>query len=666
MDKNSELFNEFPPVSTEEWEEVIAKDLGGADYKKKLRWDTGEGIQILPFYRREHLKDLPASSRTPLKLNRDWEIRHTVFEHDIEKANFDARDALDRGSTGVNFNVRIRYADGMLGGDVEGTAVQNQDDFNQLLKHINLKKHAVHFDAGIGSPALAAMLKNFCTQNDLNPSTVHGSFLYDPYAFILKNGILPKNKQQMVNEAGQMARFCTGDFPNFKTLGVDGHIFHDSGATLVQELGFALATGSEYLASLSDSGISTGKIAGSLHFNFSVGTNYFLEIAKLRAARILWKKILKAYRAEDQRMYIHAKTSEWNKTISDPYTNMLRSATEGISAAIAGCDAITITPFDTPFRQPGNFSSRIARNQQIVMKEEAYLNKVSNPSAGSYYIEQLTDKIAEEAWNCFREVENQGGMLQSILDRYIQISIEQSRKEKDCRIALTNQIFVGTNQYPNPEEELPDNSNRKHRAESLVETDTDIAFNESQIIDSIAEALTQEATLGDIVSFLFDISKLNIRPLRPYRGTEAFEELRRATQKQPETPKVLTLPLGNKKLRKARSSFTANFFGCAGYDIEDPIGFQSVDEAVDAVRNSSPDIAVLCSSDKKYKELVPELCKKLDMLEHKPIVVLAGYPESNIETYKQAGIDEFIHSGSNVLKTLINFQIKLGIIADSQ
>jgi methylmalonyl-CoA mutase len=228
-------------------------------------------------------------------------------------------------------------------------------------------------------------------------------------------------------------------------------------------------------------------------------------------------------------------------------------------------------------------------------------------------------------------------------------------------IAQRERIFVGTNQYPNPDDEAPGESSKPTPTASLKETNNEVEIDRNRLIQSISNALEGGSALGDLVPALFDLTKLDVRIIRPYRGAQAFEELRQSTEAHEKTPTVLTLPLGSKKMRKARSSFAVNFFGCVGYDIQEPLGFESVDEAIDAVQKNHPDIVVLCSSDKEYEDLVPKLSKRLDSLDQKPITVLAGYPKDKVDEYSNNGIDEFIYSNCNVLETLQRFQQKLGI-----
>lgn len=660
-----DLFEEFPPVSTEEWEKVIAQDLKGADYKEKLRWDTGEGINALPFYRREDLENIPrkATIDNTFAIDNSWEIRQPIIEQEVDEANEKALDALNRGADALQFHLKIRRTEGMLGGDLEGTAIQNQEDFSQLLNNVSLEKKAIHFDSGLGSPALLGMLWNQVRNQDLNVENVRATFLYDPFSTILLSGQLHKREKDIEADIAQLAGFSSQNLPGVRPLAINAKVYHNCGATIIQELTYGLATASEYLSILTEDNLEVDKAAKSLHFNFSIGSSYFLEIAKFRAARLLWKNLIDAFggNIDKSPAYLHGETSQWNKTLYNPYTNMLRTTTEGMSAAIAGCDSITVIPFDRHFKKPSEFSDRIARNSQIIMNEEAYLDKVKDPAAGSYYIEKLTDDIARKAWQLFQEVEQEGGLLKSIKNGTIQSAIGESQQKRDQAIANRERIFVGTNQYPNPEDKMADEIDTGYHTVSLATSDN-IDLNIKNLPKDLAGALADGAQIGDLIPYLFDYGKHYIRTVEEYRGTQAFEALRLATERNSKTPKVLTLPIGTRKMRKARSTFASNFFGCVGYEILYPIGFKNVKEAIQAIKKDRPDIAVLCSSDEEYKELVPVVCEEFEKLENPPLLVLAGYPKKDVEDYRKAGINEFIHAKCNVLKTLKNFQIKLGII----
>jgi methylmalonyl-CoA mutase len=456
---------------------------------------------------------------------------------------------------------------------------------------------------------------------------------------LLENGYYPKKKEQLKNDIGSLGSFAVEHFSRLRTLSADARFYHNAGSTIVQELGYSLAAASEYLSILIDTGLEPKKAAQCLFMSFATGSSYFLEIAKFRAARILWANLLQAYGIDKKSvpLYMHGETSVWNKTLYDPYTNMLRTTTEAMSAAIGGCDSITVHPFDAHLREPDAFAKRIARNQQIILEKEAYLDKVSDPSAGSFYIEKLTDALGKKAWDLFKEIEAEGGLFKAIENGTVQSAIQESQQERNQQVASRKKIFVGTNQYSKPDESSEDIPTTSSPTVSLDtsggEFDTDKS-EEKSVIEFYSHAFREGAKLGDLADYLLNYQKQELRTVHPYRGSIPFEALRQATEQHGSTPIVLTLPLGNRKMRKARAAFASNFFGSAGYNIEEPIGFSSVEDAVKSVMNLQPDVVVLCSSDKEYRQLVPKLCQRLKALEKQPMAVVAGSPGELEGTYR--------------------------------
>ena len=409
-------------------------------------------------------------------------------------------------------------------------------------------------------------------------------------------------------------------FPGMKLLGIHGRNFHQSGATIAQELGYSMAQASDYLAALTELLVPADLVASKISFHLAAGSDYFMELAKFRAARMLWNKLLESYGISDDdipKMYLHAETSRWNQTVYDPYVNLLRSTTEAMSAALAGVDAITVLPFDYPYEIPTDFAERIARNQQILLKEEAYFDRVADPAAGSYYIETLTASIAEAAWKIFQEVEAAGGYTDAFYEGSIQDAIVSAAMQRDKNIALRREILLGTTQYPNPAEEM------------LMKADS--ARVHSKYMDSsLAEA----------------------QPLNLYRAAEEFEALRFGTERSGVKPMAFMLTIGNLAMRKARATFACNFFGCAGYNVVDNPGCATLEEGVESALNAGADIIVLCSSDEEYATLGAPFAQ---LVGNRAIPVIAGYPKDITDQLKAAGIQHFVHVRSNVLETLKAF-----------
>ncbi len=412
------------------------------------------------------------------------------------------------------------------------------------------------------------------------------------------------------------------DVPALRVLAVNSVMLSDSGSYIAQELGYALAWGADWLTALTDAGLTVDQVATRIKFNMGVSSNFFMELSKFRAARMLWAQIVKQYNPECEcacKMALHAVTSRFNQTIYDAHVNLLRSQTESMSAALAGVDSITTTPFDVPYQTPDAFSERIARNQQFLLKEESHLDKVVDPAGGSYYVETLTVSIAREAWKLFLDAEAQGGFFKLVAEGKVQDAVNESCKKRHTDVARRKEILLGTNQYPNINE---------------------MAAGKIQISESCscgcAEQKGEHALCGK-------------------RAACDFEELRLATEAAANRPKVFMLTIGNLAMRLARAQFSTNFFGCAGYEIIDNLGFNTVQEGIDAALSKESDIIVICSSDDEYATLAPEAFKYLD---GRAQFVVAGAPACTDEL-KAAGIENFIHVRCNVLDTLKEFNSKL-------
>ena len=414
--------------------------------------------------------------------------------------------------------------------------------------------------------------------------------------------------------------------PNLRTIHLNASIFNNAGADIVQELAFGISMGSEYLTQLTERGIDAELASEKLRFSFATGSNYFMEIAKLRAVRLLWSAVINGLIVKETekspKMNIHCVTSSWNKTIYDPHVNMLRTQTEAMSAILGGADSLTVEPFDKVFRQPDEFSERIARNQQLILKEESYFDKVADPSAGSYYVENLTSLIADHGWKLFLEIEEKGGFLQCIRSGYIQNMLKETAEKKKNDVATRKRILLGTNQYPNT-----------------------------------GEAISSTVDLNRVISSRTHKDDTDVDPVTGWRGSEDYDRLRIAVDRSSERPAVFLLPMGNPLMRKARSQFSAGFFGCAGYHIIDNNGFENVDDGVAAAVDSGADIVVICSSDEEYALFAPEIFRRM---KDKAIIVIAGNPAS-IDELKLQGLENFIHIRSNVPETLARFNARLGI-----
>jgi methylmalonyl-CoA mutase len=624
-DQDKKLFSEFPPVSTSQWEEKIKVDLKGADYQKKLIWKTDEGINVKPYYRVEDLEGLEYLSALPgekpfvrgvKKDKNDWIIRQDIFTGDIAEENRIALDAVSNGAEAVGLNVKV---------------VTSHKQIQQLLQGIDITKTGINFMSSRSYPLTLELFIYEIAHRGLEGTKIEGSLNFDAISFFLLHGNFYQSWQSNMDEAEYLIQTIRKRLPGFRAITINGHLFHNAGSTLVQELAFSLASGNEYMANLTSKGLLADTVATSLQFSFGISSNYFMEIAKLRAARLLWSAIVEQYQPENpesSRMFIHSTTSLWNKTIYDPYVNLLRTTTEGMSAAIGNTDSMSILPFDFSYKDESEISRRIARNQQLILKEEAYLDKIVDPAAGSYYIESLTHSIAMHAWELFQSIEEKGGLIECIKTGYIQDEIERSCRKKDMNIAQRKTLILGTNQYANPLESM------------------------SQNIEKLYGFPNDEPSV--------------YKKLRIYRGAHAFEEVRLATENAvtggKKKPSVFLLTFGNPAMRKVRATFATNFFGCAGYEIIDNAGFKTVELGVEAALGSKPEIVVFCSSDEEYATIGPTACASIKSQNKDVIILVAGYPKEITETLRSNGTDGFIYTGINILEFLLNLQKKFKIL----
>ena len=621
------LFSEFAPVSTEEWMAKITADLKGVPFEKKLVWKTGEGFNVNPFYRAEDIEGLKTTESLPgefpyvrgTKKDNDWKVRQNIEVCCFKGANEKALDLLTKGVTSLGFIIK--------GDEV------NEENITTLLEGICPASVELNFNIcnckaeklpASGAPPDAGwgILADYFKGKGVDAEKCYGSVNYDAFKKPLVKG---KENSEWVEGAAAVLKAGQA-LPNYRVLAVNAFLFNNAGAYISQELGYALAWGNELMAKLTEAGFTADEVAKKIKFNFGISSNYFMEIAKFRAARWLWAEIVAAYKPACEcacKMVAHAQTSEWNMTVYDAHVNLLRSQTEAMSAALAGVDSITVRPFDKIYQTPDDFSERIARNQQLLLKEECHLDKVVDPSAGSYYVEVLTNSLADVAWKLFLEVEEKGGFSVAVNAGEIQNAVNASNVARKKAVATRREILLGSNQYPNFTEVAADKIQEK------------------------GSCCCGGGHCGEATIPALDFS----------RGASEFEALRMATEKSGKTPKVFMLTIGNLAMRLARSQFSANFFACAGYKIIDNLGFDTVEAGVEAAVKAGAEIVVLCSSDDEYAEFAPAAYKALA---GRAEFVVAGAPAC-ADDLKAQGIDQFVNVKSNVLETLKAFNAKLGI-----
>ena len=613
-DNKEKLFDQFPATTYDEWRAKVEADLKGADFDKKLVWRTNEGFNVQPVYRREDIKDLQTTNSLPgeypyvrgTRTDNDWLTRQEIVAESAEEANSIAKDVLNKGVTSLGFCVK------------EATA----EELAALLKDIHVPAVEINFTCCPNkAQALAEVLVKFLQEKGW-ADDFRGSIDYNPLRKALRHGA-GNVSDQVVAQAKKLVE-TVAPVKGLRVLSVDSNVLSNAGAYITQELGYALAWGADWMTLLTDAGLSATEVACRIKFNMGVSSNFFMEIAKFRAARMLWAEIVRQYKPDctcAEKMMCHAVTSRFNQTIYDAYVNLLRSQTEAFSAAVAGVDSMTVTPFDVAYKKPDDFSERIARNQQFLLKEESHMDKVIDPAGGSYYVETLTVSIAQQAWKLFLDVEENGSFFKQVNEGLVQKAVNASCEKRHTDVARRKEILLGTNQYPN--------------------------------INEIAHDKIEGAACG--CGCGCDHEHEDNGGLLNKRAATDFEALRLQTEAWPVRPKVFMLTIGNLAMRLARAQFSSNFFGCAGYQIIDNNGFKTVEEGIDAALAQEADVIVLCSSDDEYAEYAPAAFKYLN---GRAEFVVAGAPAC-MDDLKAQGINDFVHVRVNVLDTLRDFNKRL-------
>lgn len=620
-DNKEKLFSDFTAPTRQEWIDKINVDLKGADYQKKMVWRTNEGFNMEPFYRKEDLEGMTQINSLPgqfpylrgnKKDNNQWYVRQNIKAADPKEANAKALDILNKGVTSLGFKIPAKELDAAY--------------LDTLLEGIQAEAVELNFSTCQGHTLkLAQLLADYFTRKGYNADKLVGSINFDPIEKILTKG---KNTTALLENIPEIVKAMSA-FPHYRCISVNADTLCNNGAYVYQELGYALAWGNEYLNQMTEAGIPADQAAKSIKFNLGIGGVYFMEIAKFRAARMLWAHIVKKYNPQCDcacKMYVNATTTTYNMTIFDSYVNMLRSQTETMSAALANVDAIVVTPFDAPYETPTEFAERIARNQQLLLQEESHFDKIVDVAGGSYFIEKLTQSLAEEAWKLFLAIEEEGGFLAAAEAGTIQKTINETNATRHANAGKRKEFLLGTNQFPN--------FNEKSEGKSPIKG--------GQCCGSHQNGHECEKPFAK---------------LETSRLASDFEDLRLQTEQAAKQPVAFMLTIGNLAMRQARAQFSCNFLACAGYKVIDNLGFDSVEEGIEAALKAEADIVVLCSSDDEYAEYAIPAFKALN---GRAMFVVAGAPACS-DDLKAAGIENFIHVRVDQLKTLKEYNAKLGI-----
>ena len=415
MNTNDKLFSEFENVSSKQWKQQIQYELKGADYNETLVWESPEGIKVKPFYHLDEI-ELPTQSNAPKDT---FEILQNIFVHDVKKSNERALDSLNRGAESIRFTI-----------ENETISIE------ELMQNLHLEKVTYYFNLPFLSTDYAAKISENAAKNQAK-----FTIQIDPISQLTKDGNWFENLDKDFEKLNTIATSSAINYLNINT-----NSYQNAGANMVQQLAYTLAHINEYFNRIP-------AVKHPITIEVSVGTNYFFEIAKLRALRLLFNTLAKEYHHNFDCNIIATPTKR-NKTIYDYNVNMLRTTTECMSAILGGANAITNLPYDALYHKDNEFGDRIARNQLLVLKHESYFDKVNNPADGAYYIESLTQQLSDKALELFKDIEKNGGLIMQLIDGTIQRKISESATKEQELFDSGKETLLGTNKYPNKNDRM--------------------------------------------------------------------------------------------------------------------------------------------------------------------------------------------------------------------
>ena len=706
------LLEEFPAVSYDDWRKIVDAELKGAPFDKRMLTSTYEGITLKPIYRSEDTANLPRVGSFPGTppfsrgssaagyLQHPWDISQEIHCSSAAEFNQAARNSLSRGLNALNMvlDKATRHGndpDWALPDDVGGSglSIATVEDLGKALEGIELETVSLFVRSGASAMPFAVLLAALLRTRDQPASGLRGCVEMDPLGVLSHEGTLPQSLAGAYREMAALTRWAAVQAPNLQTICVHSRAWHESGANAVQELAFTLATAVEYLREMSDRELDANLVGPRVRFAITVGENFFMEIAKLRALRLLWSRAVEAFGGDEkaQRASLHVRTSFWNKTVYDAHNNILRATVEAFAGAVGGCDSMQVGAFDEVFRLPDDFSQRLARNTQLVLQKECELAHVIDPAGGSWYVESLTDELARRAWSLFQEIEKRGGMAVALAAGFPQESVAATAAEKIKAVRHRRHTIVGVNQYANAKEKAPEIPaaeaepfhQRRVRQIASYRTSREDAENASvlaklariiglkgvDLFDAAVDAASAGATLGEIVRALriHDRPCAPVRPVRLTRPAQAFEKLRAATEDQAlrtgRPPRVFLCTMGELKDFKARADFARGFFASGGYEVASSGAFATPVDAALAFAKSEAPIAVICSTDERYPVLVPLLAAAIHARSPRAIIILAGYPQEQAAAHQKVGVNEFIHARADAVELLEKIHHLLGVEA---
>ena len=650
----------FAPAERAAWQALVARALGDRDFDATLVTRTYEGLDLQPLYDRADARVAGAATRNDAGLTRGtagWEIRQSVDHPDPAAANQALLHELASGATAVTL-VMDPAGEHAAGPGAAGIFLPDRTALATVLDGVYLQAARVALAPGPLFAGAAALMLDHLETAGVDPATARVHFGADPLAALARHGHLAMTLPEALSAMAEIAERSAATLPAARAVTVDTTVYHAAGADEVLDLAIALSTGVAYLRAMTDHGLSVAAALAEIEFSLAAGVDLFMTVAKLRAARRLWARVAEASGGAAA-MALHVGTAERVISRRDPWVNMLRATIAGFAAGIAGADSVAVAPYDQGWGLPTDFGRRIARNAQVILQEESALGQVIDPAGGSWFIEDLTERLAQAAWHRFQEIEAAGGVAAMLADGRLQAAVAEVWAARERDLAHRRTQIIGVNMFPNLDEEAPAPPSMAWpeivapwhaRRPAPAAVDGDLATR--------VAAARHGAAIGDL-SGGAGADGEDAAPITAHRLGEGFEALRDASDAWAEAhgqrPRVFIAALGTPAAHGARVDFTRNYLAAGGIEAIDGQG--APDEIAAAFTASGLDLAIICGSDKLYEAEGAAMAAALGGADW---LGLAGRA-ANADVLRAAGIETFIHAGDDCLATLRAIHAKLGI-----
>ncbi|MBT8469644.1 MAG: methylmalonyl-CoA mutase subunit beta [Deltaproteobacteria bacterium] len=682
MPNSDERMNVFPPVSKTEWIAKVEADLKGASYSG-LRSAAPGGPELEPLYTAEdveglHDPGLPGIApylrgASPLG---GWVIRQEYEEPRPDVCKEMIRQDVERGVEALWLRLGPR----------RGCRVLTIDELDELLSAVDLRNTSVCVDGGSDALAVASGFLAVAKRRGVGGGELEGGLGFDPIGLLAAEGCIQGGLLARSAELRDVAIWCSNNAPGLRAANVSSNPYDGGGASIVQELAYTIATGIEYLRQLTDAGLSVDAAARQIGFSYAVSSDFFTQVAKLRAARWLWAKVVVSAGGEpgSAAMHIHCRTSRFTKTGLDPWVNMLRVTAECTAAVVGGAQSIATLPFDCVIGSPDELARRVARNTQVVLREESHLGKVADPAGGSWFVERLTSDLARAAWEEVRSTEREGGVVQALGSGKMVDAIHGIADEREKVLSKRKAALVGVSEFPDLRQDAVERSSvsdnelqallkaslesldlgaHRDRLLAVARSVKDEGRSPGALTETCVEATSNGADMYSVATVLqHGQPDFHVEPILQWRESEIWERQRERSDGLQPRPTAFLANLGPISSHTARATWAQNVLAAVGIDAVTNDGFETAEALAAAWKTSATRLAVICGSDADYEtrlEPAVEALKKAGCDQ----VLVAGRPGERESAIRELGASEFVFAGADVLSVMTRVLDAMGVPA---